>query len=489
MIPAIADADPATAASIVHARRWLVVASLYISGAFLVFCGLAPALGFPAVAPAAARPGGGDGSMSNGRASPTSRAPDASRRIVLESPRLAVLRTTGRATTCVVDGKPHACRVGDVDEVRIVLRPPLAFSGELAFANVTTSEAHELEAVDAIPAEQLEWLDPFVTFVPIAQVRHGDAIAAKLRALVASHTASRCEEGFDGDRDHCRYFVNAALERPDTPRMLDGIADCAISTIDAAEGPPFSCQLVLVVDDHRRVWLRALAGFSQSGGRSADAKLAREWPSIQLFLPRAVAMASAIVAARQAGRTPTHAEQQIIDAYKRDERVAILRAGAAVQNALAAAPLRLRVRARSFGSEIWMFGIDPGNPSKVFADRLRTNADVRVVVRSSFCDSIAIAWPRGTEADEYCVGLSVDSILTVSHRNTDRDEDWRRPSRREEKTYDAAILDILRRTLGQAFPECIWATASDGDLVCPAPVANKPTPEDNIKPVDGRATP
>jgi hypothetical protein len=43
----IADADPATAASIVHARRWLVVASLCISGAFLVFCALAPALGFP----------------------------------------------------------------------------------------------------------------------------------------------------------------------------------------------------------------------------------------------------------------------------------------------------------------------------------------------------------------------------------------------------------------------------------------------------------
>lgn len=35
------------AASIVGARRWIVLASLSISGAFLVFCALAPALGFP----------------------------------------------------------------------------------------------------------------------------------------------------------------------------------------------------------------------------------------------------------------------------------------------------------------------------------------------------------------------------------------------------------------------------------------------------------
>lgn len=408
---------------------------------------------------------------------------------------LAVLRTTGRATTCVVDGKPQACGVGDLEpvrhrsdevfdedaldkvEVRIALWPPLAFSGKLAFADVTTSEGHELDAVDTTPAK---WLWPFVTFVPVAQVRHGDAIAAELQALVASHTASRCREGFAGSkRDHCRYFVNTALERPDTPGMLDGIADCAISTIDAAEGPPSSCQLVLVVDDHRQIWLRALAGFGRSDRPEYSIE---EFPSpIRLFLPRAVAMASAIVAARQAGRTPTHAEQQIIDAYKRDERVAILHAGAAVQNALAAAPLRLRVRARSFGSEIRVFGVDPGNPSKVFADRLRTNADVRVIVSSSLhCNSMAVAWPRGTEDDLHCVSLSVDSILTVSHRNTDRDEDWHRPSRGEAKTYDVAILGSLQRALSQAFPEC--ELMSDGDLVCPAPGANKPTPEDGRKP-------
>jgi hypothetical protein len=57
----------------------------------------------------------------------------------------------------------------------------------------------------------------------------------------------------------------------------------------------------------------------------------------------------------------------------------------------------------------------------------------------------------------------------VSHRNTDRDEDWRRPSEGEAKTYDTAILDSLHHALGQAVSECVWSTASNSDLVCPAP--------------------